>query len=161
MKNFQEFWLLVENDLINKVETYLASIERAGFLLLAHQTYQDSALKVLKNKENFGKGNGVVGTALFTTSTKLRSVIEEMQKQQVDPSLRSGQIHKGANSVIVMAIPKSLNLRGLSDLDDLLFDLVGNNQLEEAVIPNKFIIGAWNADGTFLANSQFNPRSFP
>ena len=156
-------------NLLDTVQQYLAKIEAAGFILLMHQTLDQTAQKILVNHENFGnpRSGGVHGTTAFTNNQTLRSLIERMQKAFAardkgdDAGYAShavGYMHKGSNAIVVIAIPKKMNIRSTNDIDDKLLDLQMDGKIKEMAVPNNYIVGYWRSDGQFFANGQFKPQ---
>lgn len=148
----------------NAVVNYLAQIENVGFNLVVHQTDSDIAHRIVTS-QGFGSNTGLNGTALIIGAANLGEFIKRMhqahlakQNQDFDAYYRlaAGNIHKGSNAIVVLAIPK--NLGNLTKIDDRLTDLVMSGQLKSMQVPNQYIVGYWRADGDFFGNSKFNPQ---
>lgn len=147
------FTHFLENQVFNKMLVYLNQLA-ASYQLIAHQTFDDSAASIMKT--GFGK-NGLHGTALFSNPQQIIQTASTMAGT-------GGQaaIHKGANSLVVLAFPKQiiqqLNIRSLQDLDDHLVDIYGQGKLQTIGLPPNYIVGYFN-NGQFFANGQFRPDS--
>lgn len=147
---------------MNKVTTYLGQLQQAGFVLVVHQTDHDTALKITQG-QSFGRGRGVLATALYSTPQSVRAVIEKMHATGAgqDASRMPGNIHRSSTGIVVMAIPKVAAGRGPRDLDDTLADAMQNGLIPDLSVPNQYIVGFWRADGQFFGNSRFNPKNGP
>lgn len=159
--------------LLQKIETYLNGIEKAGYRLLAHQTSNDIALKIIQG-QSFGRGRGVHGTTIYQTASNLRKIIENMnmyhkthasnvnnaEKFKVDNAM-AGMIHRGSNSIVIMAIPNQSAGRYITDFEDNLASAMQSGLIPDLSVPNQYIVGFWQADGQFHANSRFNPKNGP
>jgi hypothetical protein len=164
---FRKFYENV--NLLDTVQQYLAKVESAGFMLLMHQTHDQTAQKILANHEDFGNpsAGGVHGTTAFTNNQTLRNLIETMQKAFAARNKGDeegyaynavGRMHKGSNAIVVIAIPKKMNIRRIEDIDDKLLDLQMAGKIKGFAIPNNYIVGYWRADGQFFANGRFKPQ---
>lgn len=163
--NFKEWLTLSEATALDQnhmkvVEKYLADVEKAGYRLIAHQTSDDQALKIIKS-EDFSD-RGVDGTALWANHGQIRAVVEKMNAFHNDDMTQyrstGGVVHKGSNAVLVMAVPAKLPIKGLRDLDDYLIDLYQAGKINSFGIPNQYIVGYWQWDGQFFANGKFKPK---
>jgi hypothetical protein len=137
-------------DTARKVHNYLQQLVNSGFQLIAHQTAQDSAMRILAQGQDFGQA-GVGGTALLATPESLRQTIDMMQSGTGAAAGGTSGIHRGADAVLIMAVPQGF--RDINELDEYLFDMGLTS------IPNNHIVGIWNSDGTFRANGKFNPTT--
>jgi len=132
---------------------YLAQLAQ-NYRLVAHQTFNDSAAQIVKT--DFGNGRGLNGTALFVTPQQILAVASKMfgLGGQAD-------IHRGSNSVVVMAIPKTTfqqyGIRDLGAFDDHLADLQSQGKIRDLSLPNQFIVGHFH-NGQFFAK-PIQPRS--
>jgi len=137
-------------DTTGKIRSYLQELVNSGFQLVAHQTAQDSGMRILTQGQDFGQA-GIGGTALLATPESLRQTIDMMQSGTGAASGGTTGIHRGSDAVLIMAVPQGF--RSINELDDYLFDMGLTS------IPNNHIVGVWNADGTFRANGKFNPTT--
>lgn len=139
------------NPVLDKMSGYLNQLA-ANFQLIAHQTMDTIAPSIMKT--GFGK-SGLYGTSLLVNP---QSII------QTASTMFSGdgvaQIHKGANSLVVLAFPKQIiqkyNLRDMRDIDDHLIELYSQGRIPIFGLPSKYIVGYF-ANRQFFANGQFNP----
>jgi hypothetical protein len=149
-RNWLEQTVPALQDTGRKVYNYLQQLVGSGFQLVAHQTAQDSAMRILTQGQDFGQA-GVGGTALLATPESIRETIGMMQSGTGAATGGTSGVHRGSNAVLIMAVPQGF--RSISELDDYLFDMGLTS------IPNNHIVGAWNADGTFQANGKFDPTT--
>jgi hypothetical protein len=154
---------------VNAVIGYLSQIEGKGFTLMAHQTSPDVAEKIVQGQA-FGSpnGHGIEGTALYTNSANIKSMVEKMNAaHSAGPSgyaaAAVGVVHKGSKAVVIMAIPKMMGGRNVTDLDNQLVDLMQAGKIPGMVIPNQYIVGFWDVStGQFHSNAtRFNPINGP
>lgn len=150
MKTFQQF--LIESNLSN----YLQQIRNSGYKLLAHQTDEDYAKSIIQSV--FGSANGVAATSLWQTPDGVQEVLSRMLA--VKHGEHSGNVvHRGSDSMVLMAIPSTIQnsrVKTPHDLDGWLFELNLNGK-----VPNENIIGYAKFDGTFVKNPNFNPVKSP
>ena len=146
MKTFQQF--LIESDL----SSYLQHLKSGGYKLLAHQTDENNAQSIIKTV--FGAANGVSGTSLWQSPEGVEEVLSSMRAKKIGDDNR-GIVHRGSDSIVLMAIPSKISgmpVRSLDQLDGWLFDLNLNGK-----VPNENIIGYVRFDGTLVKNPNFNP----
>lgn len=150
MIKFKEF-LENQQSILNQMSSYLTQLAN-NYQLIAHQTYNDSAASIMKT--GFGK-NGLHGTALFANPQQIIQTVSTMFGNGGD-----AQIHKGANSLVVLAVPRQImkqyNIRNITDLDNHLIDLNSQNKINIIGLPRQYIVGYFTG-GQFFANGQFNP----
>jgi hypothetical protein len=156
----------LDQNTIQAVVKYLSQIQQAGFVLVGHQTLSDIAINIMKT-QSFGRGSGLHGTSAAVNPQGLVRMVQLMhgqtravQNNQPVPH-SGGQIHKGSNAVVVMAIPKSFYGRDLTDVDANLADLALQGVIPDMSLPNNYIVGVWMANGKFFGNGKFNPNAGP
>lgn len=159
MQTFNQFF--VENEIKNE----LSSLKAAGYKLLAHQTNENIAKKIIQ--ENFGSSAGIGGTALFTSPEAVEDARQEMFNKKSDDTYRTGSmglVHGGSDAIVIMAIPPIIagfNIRNTDALDNQLFDLYNDGLLKEAKVPNKNIFGYIKWDGSIVKNPNFDLQGSP
>lgn len=139
-----------------KIEENLRGLEK-DFTLVVHQTWNDSADKIMNSDEYFGNA-GLEGTALAVKADDILNVLPELDKPL--GQRKFGVTHNGANSMVVMAIPK--NLVGgekdvLGQVDELLFDKFSKGEISQPGLPSSFVYGYYH-EGKLKLNQKFKPE---
>lgn len=72
--------------------------------LLGHQTWHDTAERIIQQQQHFNTGPNVAGTAWIARAEDLSSVMPELDKKSQGE--RERLTHKGADTMIVLALPR-------------------------------------------------------
>ncbi len=163
---FTRLWEQVAENTIAKIEQYLSQIQQAGYVLVAHQTSEDTAMNIIQS-QGLGAAAGLDGTALYSSSSRLAELVRRLMKAFQARNAGDaegwrqnayGLSHRGSDAVVIAAVPKQVAGNRLSDLDGYLSDLVYQGRLQTLQVPNQYIVGYWNLKtGEFKANGKFKP----
>lgn len=169
MKTFLE-WMEQAADQNGAAVGYLKKVEGAGYRLLIHQTYADTAMEIISSQP-FQTGGNASGTSAMVTTDALMGLVEALTAKKAGrDDYASGLVHRDSDAVLIMAIPgvttvggERVQIRRADDLDGVLADLVGKME-----VPNNYILGVWIIPGSqrskehgLRINGKFNPKEGP
>jgi|APGre2960657505_1045072.scaffolds.fasta_scaffold80970_2 hypothetical protein len=173
MKTFTE-WLLKEDN--TQAIDYLKKIESAGYLLLIHQTYADTAMNII-NSQSFKTGGNASGTLGKVNTDSLLGLVNALINKKAGKNYLSGLVHRDSDAILIMAIPRFTIIKGekieikrTDDLDSVLGDLNMEGKLKGMEIPNNYILGAWIIEGSerskqygsgLRISKNFDPKKGP
>ncbi len=154
--HFKE-WLVTEEADSMAILKYLKQIEAAGFKLLTHQTASSIALKIIKGQD-FQGYTDLPTTSIFMPSDDIARSQKSMAAFHSGSNNYAGNVHKGSDAILIMAIPMKIASKGLQFVDDYIKDLIMDGKLDKPKVPNQYMVGFWTADKNFYANGKFNPK---
>lgn len=169
MKTFLE-WMEQAADQNGMAVEYLKKVEAAGYRLLIHQTYADTAMSIIRFHP-FRTGGDASGTSAMVTTDALVKLVDALTAKKAGrDDYASGLVHRDSDAILIMAIPGVTTVDGVrtqirraDDLDAILADLVGRME-----IPNNYILGVWIIPGSqrseetgLRINGKFNPKQGP
>lgn len=141
-----------QGDVLQKMSNYLQQLG-VGCQLIAHQTFSDSAARILS--DGLGR-NGLHGTALFVQPQEIIGTASTMFGQA-----GGAAIHRGANALVVLAVPRQImqqyNIRSMQGLDEHLSDVNAQGKIPTIGLPRAYVVGYF-ANGQFIGNGRFSPR---